>query len=386
MRNRFPPGLIFALVVGTILRLWQLHAIPPGLHGDEALVGYTSQSLLQTGKDLTGQMGLFSLHDINMGGTFPPLLSYVMMPFVWVFGLSTFIVRFPSALFGIFSIYAVYRITDLLLKDRQTPVIAAWLIAANPWAIHLSRQGQLESISLAFVLLGIWFFLQSGKQTGYIVAAFTSWGLSLFAYDAPRAFLPPMIALFFWYRRHMLRWGKTLAIGISIFFLFYGIFLFQTFFRGESIEYARSFGSGNADVVNMVTRGRSLTNAPGWVANFFHNKPVETIRILATNYVNIFSLNWFFVNGYGNIQEAVGNHGQYYLFELPLFFLGWFLLFRKAGKTGWFLLGWMLLGALPGGYQTETTPTVPVFYCRHPLSYLLQDYRFFSRILLLSEV
>lgn len=388
MGNRLFLGLILAILVGSFLRLWQLNDIPPGLHGDEALVGYTSYSLILTGKDLVGQTGLFSLHDINMGGTFPPLLSYVMTPFVSMFGLSPFIVRLPSALFGIFSIYAIYQITRLLFTSSLTSLIAAWLMAVNPWAIHLSRQGQLESISLALVLSGVWLFLLSGKRIGYSIGAFISWGLSLFAYDAPRAFLPPFIAVFFWYQWHKVRWSKALYIGISIFALFYGVFLFQTFFRGESMEYTRSLASGSSDVANMVVRGHTLTNAPRSVAYFFHNKVTETTRILATNYVNIFSINWFFVNGYGNIQEAVGNHGQYYLFELPLFFLGWFLLFRNSKKNAWLLLGWLLLGALPGGlsngnyaYRSSLLLPVPIIVSAIGFTYLFTYISSLKRIL-----
>ena len=111
-----------------------------------------------------------------------------------------------------------------------------------------------------------------------------------------------------------------------------------------------------------------MTTAPSWAAKIVHNKLTESVRLVTTNYVSIFSVNWFFINGYGNLQESVGNHGQFMVFELPLFFLGWYMLFRLKKRIGWFLLGWMALGALPGGlssgnfaYRSVMLLPVPIF-------------------------
>ena len=77
-----------------------------------------------------------------------------------------------------------------------------------------------------------------------------------------------------------------------------------------------------------------------------------SLKNFETSYVNVFSLNWLFVNGSNNLQRAVGNHGQFYLFTLPFFFIGINLVFKKNANLGLFLIGWMLLGALPGGLTT----------------------------------
>ena len=43
--------LLIALVLATILRLWNLGTNPPGLTPDEAALGYNAYSILHTGKD-----------------------------------------------------------------------------------------------------------------------------------------------------------------------------------------------------------------------------------------------------------------------------------------------------------------------------------------------
>lgn len=343
-------GLIVALLLGAFVRLWQLGRIPPGLHGDEAMIGYTTLSLLQTGKDLLGQTNYLALSDPNAGGTYPPLRSYILMPFVKLMGLSVFVNRLPPALFGVIAIFLVFRICQHVLKDDNVALVAAFLMALNPWAIHISRQGLLESEALTLVLAGVVLFFEGAKKPFLYIISGCLFALSLFAYDAPRLFLPLFIIVLAWFR-----WGEVkravryAALGGGVFALFFALFLFQLLFRGEVQEYTRSGILHSSSVVNSVVRGRTLTNAPLWASSLVHNKVTEGAKVALTHYVSIFSINWFFVNGYGNLQEAVGNHGQYYVFELPLFFLGWFYLFRKHIKTAWFLLGWMLLGALPGG-------------------------------------
>ncbi|MCL4200818.1 glycosyltransferase family 39 protein [Patescibacteria group bacterium] len=350
MRISIIIGLVGALLVGASTNLWQLEHIPPGLHADEAMIGYTTLSLLQTGKDLLGQTNFLALSDPNAGGTYPPLRSYILMPFVSLMGLSIFINRLPPALFGIIAIFLVFRICQHVFKDDRVALAAAYSMALNPWANHISRQGLLESEALTLVLAGIVFFFEGAKKPLLYVLSGCMFALSLFAYDAPRLFLPLFIIVLVWFRwSDVKRALPHVAIGGSIFALFFGLFLFQLLFRGEVNEYTRSGIFSSPSVVDAVIRGRTLTDAPPWASSLVHNKVTEGIKTALTHYVSIFSLNWFYVNGYGNLQEAVGNHGQYYLFELPLFFLGWHYLFRKSIKIAWFLLGWMLLGALPGG-------------------------------------
>lgn len=346
-------GLTLALVIGVVTNIWQLDRIPPGLHADEAMIGYTTLSLLQTGKDLLGETNYLALSDPNAGGTYPPLRSYILMPFVKFFGLSVFVNRLPPALFGVILIFLMFRIAKLLLKDDRMAVVTALITAINPWATQMARQALLESGALTLTTAAILLFLEGAKKPRLYLWSGLFFGLSLFAYDAPRLFVPIFLGVLCWFqwsdiRKHF----RPALIGFTVFVIFFGAFLYQLIYRGEIREYTRSGAANSTNVTGTVIRGRTLTQAPEWASKLVHNKVTATARTLVTNYVSIFSINWFFVNGYGNLQEAVGNHGQYHFFELPLFFLGWIYLFRKTKKIAWIILSWLLIGALPGGISS----------------------------------
>ena len=344
---------ILIIIFGSIIRFWNLDTNPPGLHGDEALTGYTAYSLLKTGKDLAGKTNILSLTDTNGGGTYPSVLSWIMVPFVAVLGLHPYVDRFPSALFGVVSIIALFVIVKEVTRKDALALAAALLLAVNPWAIHISRQGLLESVSLGMVLLGTAFFLKAGAKPAYILVSSVFFGLALFSYDAPRLFLPFFIIALAVFRWRALRQSKRFSLfSLFVFLIFYTLFLHQTFFRGEIGEYSKSSILNMAKISERVNTERTLTRAPLWLSGIFHNKLTVGYKNVLTNYVGIFSLNWLFVNGSGELQQATGSHGQYHLFELPLFFIGLYYFFTKHRKVFYLFLLWIFIGALPGGFST----------------------------------
>src|SRR3989344_6642029 len=98
--------LFLIIVLAFLLRLWQLGNIPPSPDWDEVALGYDAYSIIQTGKDEFGKflpVVLRSFDDYK-----PALYAYLIIPAIFLFGLTTFAVRFPSAVFGVISVVAVY--------------------------------------------------------------------------------------------------------------------------------------------------------------------------------------------------------------------------------------------------------------------------------------
>lgn len=340
--------LIAIVLLAVFLRFWQLGDIPPGVHADEADTGYSAYSILKTGLDPHGEFNILALSDSNTGGTHPPVYTYLLIPLVKFFGLNIFVERLPSAILGSLTILLAFLLANKLFKSNAVSNIVALLLALNPWAIHISRQGLLEAESLFFVLLGVVLFLYSDKKKYFLILSAFSFGLSLYAYDAPKIFLPPFLLLLLYFYRAIVFKAKAFFITfILIFSIFYISMLQLTFLKGDIKDYSRS--SIFSNIAQGVDSERFLTNAPLWLSSIFHNKLSVSLKKFETSYASVFSTNWFFVNGSRNLQHAVGNHGQFFLFELPFFFIGIYLVFRKNFKLGIFLLGWILIGALPGG-------------------------------------
>lgn len=345
--------LLFVVIVfiAVFLRFWQLDVIPPGIHADEAAGTYATYSILKTGLEPHGRLNLLALEDLNTGGTHPSLNTYFQMPFVKILGLNAYSVRLPSAIMGAITVVFFFFILMRLFGSQKIAFLGMFLLAINPWALHISRQGLGEAISIFTILLGTTMYLYSQKKLYMFILSAIFFGLSVFSYDAPKIFLPPFILLLIFFTRDWVFKAKSyLLVFLLIILSFYLVMLKLTFFDNGLYHFSRAniFES----VAENVDSERFQTNAPLWLSSIFHNKLSVSLKRFETSYVSIFSLNWFFVNGSGNLQHSVGNHGEFFLFEMPFFFIGIYLAFKKSYRLGTFLLGWMLIGAIPGGLTT----------------------------------
>lgn len=361
--------LFLIILFAAFLRFWQLAQIPPGVHADEADLAYSAYSLWKTGLDPHGGDDLLAPSDNNTGGIHPPVYTNILRLLVPFMGLSIFTERFPSAVFGVCIVLFTFLIGKKIFRSDAISLVSAFLVAVNPWVLHISRQGLHEAISLFMVMLGTTLFLYArGRKFLYIISAII-FGLSFFSYDAPKIFVPPFLIILTLYQKDtIVKEKKYFLIFTAIVVLFYALMLRQTFFGGEIEDYSKVgiFSS----VKEQVDSERHLTNAPLWLSSIYHNKLTDVIKKFETSYFTIFNTNWFFVNGGGNLQRGVGNHGQFLLFELPFFFVGIYLLYQRNKKAFLFLLGWMMIGALPGGitfsgnyeYRSIHILPVPIFF------------------------
>jgi len=74
------------IVLGCVLRLAALGAVPCGLNQDEASAGYEAWALLQSGVDRCGKA--WPVLFVSWGSGQNVLMSYLAMPFVALLGLS----------------------------------------------------------------------------------------------------------------------------------------------------------------------------------------------------------------------------------------------------------------------------------------------------------
>lgn len=348
---------ICIIFLATFLRFWQLDAIPPGLHADEADTGYSAYSILKTG---LGQYGTFNPLAVqeSAGGTHPPLYTYTLLPLIHFFDLNLFIERVPSAIFGVLTVIVFFLLVKKLFQSNAIALIGALLLTLNPWAIQISRQGLLESISLFFICAGILFFIYANeKHKFWYLWSGIFFGLSLFAYDAPKIFLPPFLLILLLYKKEtLLKTKKYALLFLGIIAIFYLLMLKVVIFDGQINDYTNVSVFKQEEIAKIVNTERTQTLAPLWMSNIFHNKATVSLDLVGGKFLQIFSLDWFFFNGHWNFQQAVGRMGQFYLFELPFFFLGIFFIFQKQKKLGFLLLSWLFLGALPGGLTTGNFP------------------------------
>lgn len=153
--------ILLIFLIALVLRLYNLNQIPPGIHGDEASVGYNAYSILKTGKD---QNGNFLPLSIDQFGDFRPAgYHYLDIPFVALMGLNEISVRLPGAIFGALTVVVFYFFLKELFSNK-VGVIGSFLLAVNPWHINISRATSESIVSLFFIILGFYLFLKAVKK------------------------------------------------------------------------------------------------------------------------------------------------------------------------------------------------------------------------------
>ncbi|MDO8269625.1 MAG: glycosyltransferase family 39 protein, partial [Candidatus Levybacteria bacterium] len=135
--------LILIVLTGFFLRLNLLDSVPPHPSLDEVSIGYNAYSILKTGMDEFGNSHPILLRAYD--DYRPAHYTYLVVPFIKLFGLNVFAVRMPSALLSIATIISVYfLIKSLFRKFKRVELLAlatTGMLAISPWHIYISRLG-----------------------------------------------------------------------------------------------------------------------------------------------------------------------------------------------------------------------------------------------------
>ncbi len=187
--NKFKLAVLIVLVIGCLVRLINIDGLPDGLDCDEASSGYEAYAIGEYGIDRNGkEMPVFL---VSWGSGQNALYTYLLIPFIKIFGLNTFSVRLPMALIGCLSLFIFYKLI-LLLKNKKAALIALIFFAICPWHIMKSRWGLESNIFPDLVLLAIYLSAYGikNKKNTFTYLGFAVLGLSSYAYGTSYFFLP----------------------------------------------------------------------------------------------------------------------------------------------------------------------------------------------------
>jgi hypothetical protein len=187
--NKFKLAVVIVLVIGCLVRLINLDGLPDGLDCDEASSGYEAYAIGEYGVDRNGkEMPVFL---VSWGSGQNALYTYLLIPFVKIFGLNTFSVRLPMDLIGCLSLFIFYKLV-LLLKNKKAALIALIFFSICPWHIMKSRWGLESNIFPDLVLLAVYLSAYGikNKKNIFTYLGFAVLGLSSYAYGTSYFFLP----------------------------------------------------------------------------------------------------------------------------------------------------------------------------------------------------
>jgi uncharacterized membrane protein len=93
------------------------------------------------------------------GDVHPPLYLALMWAWVRVFGVSEFVVRVPSLIFSVASIYLLYKLALKFGFAENVATAAAILMAVVPAQLHYAQEARMYALLEFEFLLALWFAL-----------------------------------------------------------------------------------------------------------------------------------------------------------------------------------------------------------------------------------
>ncbi len=377
-------GIIF---LGVVLRFYRLGSVPVGFHRDEAFLGYNAYSLGQTGRDMTGARLPLHLESFLYS---PAGYSYASIPFVKLFGLSAFSVRFASALFGSFTIVLTFFLTRQLFfqhkyKD-QLSLVSAFLLAISPWSINLSRTVTENTLVVFFIGLGVLLCLLWIRKSHWylLLGAFVSFGATIFMYQAPRAFLPFFIPLLVCIFAKEIKDKRNIFPILLLFFITILIPLFFIITSPKLSLRLRTVSIFANQDTQLTLDEQIREDGPGNrlfpVARAFHNKAYAYAGQVLQNYFDHFSYRFLFTENVLPMRYRVPGASLVYLFELPFLIFGAWMLFKANRQTGFFLTGWILLAPMGSALTFDDIPNLQRTLIAFPALSILSAYGFISSV------
>jgi len=334
MKLSFVIALFGVILLGGILRFYNVSQDPPGLYIDEVSIGLNAYDILKTGKDQYGYS--FPLAFKSLGDYKMPVYIYSVSLSMLAFGKTEFAVRFPSALSGTITILVVFFLFKQLLEfDKKTKqisnklaLIGSAILAILPWHIQFSRGGFENSVALLFYttgwLLGIHYW--KTKKLACLLGLALFFCLAEYTYQSyrvvsPLTFIIVGIVLFLKEKKYL----KNFFLAFLVFIIMsLPLVLFSFTVHGQERFFETSaFGQ------NFLSLG---------IVSVFRDGV-----IFINNYLSYFSLTYFFHLGDQINRHQVQNFGLLYLWQLPFLVAGFYFLSKTKNLLLRFITLFLLL-------------------------------------------
>lgn len=388
-KHCFTLGLVSIVFLSAFLRLYHLDTLPSSPYWEEVALGYDAYSLLKTGKDHHGTVFPVLAFE-SFGDWKPSLYFYAAAPSIAVFGLNVWAVRLPSALAGIGIVVGMYFLPQLLLRlnagkntvshttGKQIGLIAACIMAIEPWAITFSRAAWEVNMATFLILWGVVFLLKSmlveRKAIMWQLASVLAFGLSLYCYHAARLIAPLLLLLLMcwavWRSRLDQPSLKSTVTTIMASGLFFLVLIAPLLLSILSPQVSSRFATENVfSNIHIIERSNDLKELAGQslLSRIQFHRYVLFAREIAKNFSTYLNPDFLFISGDTNMRHSVGYFSVLYPLDVVFLLIGIAYLWKKQKSILLFLAVWILVGLLPAAisqpnpHALRALPTLPAW-------------------------
>ncbi len=366
--------LLSILIIASFLRLWKINEVPISLFSDELDVGYHAYSILETGKDYSGNP--WPLHFESYSDLRTPLYIYSAVPTVAVFGITPLGVRLPAVIFGVLGVWGMFLLVNELMgydnaltRNGQTlALLSAAILTFSPWHIQYSRGGFEVTMLLTFLIFGLYLFFKSLKNGKWLWLSAGILVVTPLIYSTAKLFTPVLLVFLFlvWKKEILNIPFNNLKRAVLVLILLGGLTSYATLFSGggqrfsyisvftdpvtsSEVNYARL-----TDTIFRQSMGIS-SYIPKVVSRLVHNKFTFWGLNVITNYFKSFSTEFLFIKGDLNLRHSIEGVGQFYKVEAIALILGlvsFFALFKDK-KIKKLIAFWILVGVIPSAITRD---------------------------------
>lgn len=359
--------LFLAVIIAFIVRLYMFGEAPKGLYLDEAAQGYSAYSILKTGKDEFGKSFPVIFRSFNDFKT--PIYIYLIVPFIPIFELTKFTVRFPSLLFSLLTLPFLY----LLVKSISPKKIGEWLgvlsilfLAISPWHILFARTNFEVNVSVFFLVAGLFFFYKAiGFKLGklhkarpwlIVLSAFLL-AIAIPAYHSQRIVTPLIIIVL------IIRFRKRLLDAKFAIPLFTAIVL-GLLITLPTLMVANTPGFlSRATTLNIFAKpvpAGFIESTESFISPIINNRYLLSTKDFSALYLSYFSPKNMFVLGDSGPRSSFPYLATFFLWQFPFMFYGLYILLtrKELGELRLLLIIYLLISPIPAALTGDPYTTI----------------------------
>ncbi len=242
-----------------------------------------------------------------------PVMVYTLVPLLKIFGLKTWVIRLPSALFHLLAAAAFALLAYEYLRNRWWAWIGGFIFAVLPWIFPVSRSVMAGYTPMLLGMILGWYCLLRAFRTRsnlFAVLAGAAWAFTMYAHNIGRPMSAALLVLFvLCFNRALLRRWRIGAV------------------------FSASYLGFLVPMIASVLRHPGTLTSRFKTISIWHDNPGlgDLVKRLALRYIDYFNPRFLFFAGDINLRHNTGFGGGLFLFMIPFIAVGLYWL----GRYGW---------------------------------------------------